>query len=330
LCRSPVVAHRQARAQGSAGALSFAQQSYTVSEGGTAAITLTRTGGTTGTVAAKIAISDVTTSPNDYSAPVPGKIDPPFTLGPMPNNAVNDLAIQSDGKILFTGMRGPTGEGLGRLNADGTLDSSFNPTISVAEGRALGLQPDLKIVLIGHVQLTASDPVLGIVRLNSDGSVDSSFSVGSGFGDFSSNALAIQPDGKMIVGGNFPSYNGVARPNIVRINSNGTIDSGFATGAGPNSRVEKVVLQPDGKIIIGGGFTTYDGVARKNLARLNADGSLDSTFVPDAATVDLALFEMALQPDGNCSWADLFCGSPSPMSTLSSVDAVERRRLLSL
>jgi uncharacterized delta-60 repeat protein len=158
----------------------------------------------------------------------------------------------------------------------------------------------------------------GIARLNANGSLDSSFNVGTGFSQFSVDAVAIQPDGKIIVGGNFPKYNGFSRPKLIRLNTDGTPDSSFALGAGPDSEVMKVKLQPDGKIIIGGLFNTYDGVSRKGVARLNTDGSLDPSFVPSSVTDDLFFGAMALQPDGKLLvGGSFFNNSPSAGTTLT-------------
>ena len=86
-------------------------------------------------------------------------------------------------------------------------------------------------------------------------------------------AIAVQPDGKTLVGGDMPTR-------IERYNPDGSFDTSFNPGAGANGTVHAVALQADGKVIIGGAFTTYGGVARNRVARLNADGSLDTTFDP--------------------------------------------------
>jgi len=133
------------------GALSFSQSSYSVNEGNTATITLTRTGGTDNQVVAKVSLLDLTTSPSDYTRSVPGKIDTTFTATTKPGNAVNDLAIQPDGQVLVAGMQSPdgsnTGDGLVRLNSNGTNDTSFNLGVNAAEAEAVALQPDGKIIL---------------------------------------------------------------------------------------------------------------------------------------------------------------------------------------
>lgn len=92
------------------------------------------------------------------------------------------------------------------------------------------------------------------------------------------SAIAVQPDGKVLVGGNFSGVGGGPRGGVVRLNPDGSPDASFGgSGLGASGSVAAVVLQPDGKILVGGSFTSYDGVARGNILRLNADGSPDAS-----------------------------------------------------
>ena len=95
-------------------------------------------------------------------------------------------------------------------------------------------------------------------------------------------SLAAQPQdlGKIIIGGNFNSYESTLRNRIARLNPDGSIDPTFNPGAGANALVLSLVLQPDGKILVGGSFSTFDGALRSRIARLNQDGSLDTSFNP--------------------------------------------------
>ena len=105
--------------------------------------------------------------------------------------------------------------------------------------------------------------------------------------------LALQPDGKVLIGGNFTTYNGVARGGIARLNADGSLDNTFLnSGAGVEigSIIKTLTLQPDGKILIGGNFTTYNGVVRGGIARLNTDGSLDNTFLNAGAGANDLVF----------------------------------------
>jgi uncharacterized delta-60 repeat protein len=113
--------------------------------------------------------------------------------------------------------------------------------------------------------------------------INTTFVVGTGFvgtaGSTGNEAFALQSDGKILVGGSFTSYQGVTANRIVRINTNGSIDTTFSTGTGFDSFVQAISLQTDGKIIVGGAFTTYNGTGANRIIRLNTDGSIDGTFV---------------------------------------------------
>lgn len=98
------------------------------------------------------------------------------------------------------------------------------------------------------------------------------------------NCLAVQSDGKVIIGGDFTTWNGLTRNRIVRLNADGTEDSSFystlvgGTGAGFNAQILAIKIQPDGKILVGGGFSTLNAVARVGLVRLESTGQLDLSF----------------------------------------------------
>ena len=108
--------------------------------------------------------------------------------------------------------------------------------------------------------------------------------------------LAVQADGKILVGGTFTTLGGQTRNKIGRVNADGTVDSGFNTGAGGSSpAVTSLAVQADGKILLGGYFTTLGGQPRSHIARLNADGTLDSGFTPAA---NGRVRSLAVQADG--------------------------------
>ena len=136
-------------------------------------------------------------------------------------------------------------------------------------------------------------------ELPTPGIVDPTFDPGTG-ANGPVYALARQPDGKILVGGQFTTINGVTRGGIARLNANGSLDASFNPGTGVGgfvggSRVDALALQPDGKILVGGFFTTFNGLARSWIARLNSDGTVDTSF--NAATSG-AVQSFALQPDG--------------------------------
>lgn len=91
-------------------------------------------------------------------------------------------------------------------------------------------------------------------------------------------SAVVQDDGKIVLGGFFTSYNGTPAQYLVRLNADGSVDDTFAVGVGPDAGVQSLALQSDGKIIVGGDFTNFGVTAAAKMARLNSDGSLDTTF----------------------------------------------------
>ena len=116
-----------------------------------------------------------------------------------------------------------------------------------------------------------------IVSINTDGSPDTSFSVGSGF-NASLVTMALQSDGKVLVAGNFTSYNGTTTNRIARLNTDGSLDTSFSTGSGLDYSPYRVTVQSDGKVLAVGWFSSYNGTSTNCIARLNTDGSLDTSF----------------------------------------------------
>jgi uncharacterized delta-60 repeat protein len=215
------------------------------------------------------------------------------------------IAVQSNGKVLiggyFTTYNGTARGSIARLNSDGSLDTGFLATGAGADGDVLSvvLQSDGK-VLIGGWFTTYNGTSRGhVARLNSDGSLDTGFlATGAGANSYV-NSVAVQSDGKVLIGGEFTTYNGTSRGYVARLNADGSLDTGFlATGAGANSYVNSVAVQSDGKVLIGGDFTTYNGTSRGNVARLNSDGSLDTGFLATGAGADNAVYSVAVQSDG--------------------------------
>ncbi|MDX2306572.1 MAG: hypothetical protein NW226_27425 [Microscillaceae bacterium] len=219
------------------------------------------------------------------------------------DNAVFSLVLQPDGKILaggaFKSYNGVSRSRIARLNADGSLDTGFITGIGFGEPSevyALILQPDGKILAGGFFISYDGVPRASIVRLNSDGSLDASFNPGSGF-NTTVISLALQPDGKILAGGFFTSYGGIPSNRIIRLNADGSLDTGFNPGSGFNERVISLALQPDGKILAGGFFTSYNGITRNQITRLNANGSLDTSFDPGTSLNDVVR-SINIQPDG--------------------------------
>ena len=136
------------------------------------------------------------------------------------------------------------------------------------------------------------------VRVESDGSIDGGFVIGSGF-DGTVYTIAIQDDGKILIGGDFTDYDGNTAIRIVRLNTDGSIDGGFASGGGFNATVYTIAIQDDGKILVGGNFGGYDGNTAIRAVRLNTDGSIDNSFECLATGVKgIYVKTIAIQDDG--------------------------------
>jgi len=148
------------------------------------------------------------------------------------------------------------------------------------------------IVLGGNFTVTEPNVIFSpsAIRLNTGGSSDTGFTVGTGFNS-TVWSIAVQSDGKILVGGEFTAYNGTGINRIARLNSDGSLDTGFSVGTGFNSTVRSIAVQSDGKILVGGQFTVYNGTGRNRIARLNSDGSLESNF--DFKVTDNEVYSIA-------------------------------------
>ncbi|NDF01628.1 MAG: hypothetical protein EB034_25705, partial [Verrucomicrobia bacterium] len=211
-----------------------------------------------------------------------GAVDSSFNVGRGPDNAVYAVNIQSDGKILiggfFTLVDGINRSFIARLNVDGSVDTGFTPGAG-ADGpvRGIATDPSGRVFIVGDFSSVDSVARNRIARLNSDGTVDKTFDPGTG-ADGSISAVAVNAASQPVVGGVFTNVNGIASRRLARFNVNGVVDTTFAVGTGADEFVSALVVQPDGRVVIGGGFTSVNGLARNRIARLNSDGSVDATF----------------------------------------------------
>lgn len=349
-----------------AGTLQFSAGSYLVNEiGGYATVSVVRTGGAGGTVSAQFSTSDGTaTNGVNYVAtngtitllagqtiasfnvpilnlPDGAVVDPPpsgfyfnvsltgssgltnatvhildesYNYPPGSPDTLYDtngmnadvltLALQSSGQILaggnFTAV-GPVPESrLARLNTDGTLDTSFLNGLSGANApvNVVVDQSDDRILIGGAFTTVDGIRRNFLTRLMTDGTVDTSFNPGSG-PDNAVNAIAetfINGVRRVYIGGAFGNVAGTASPGVARLkadisdnNNQGAVDPGFNIGSGVDGQVYAIAVYPTnsiyaGKVLIGGSFAHFNGVAVTNLARLNVDGSLDTTFDANLGT----------------------------------------------
>jgi uncharacterized delta-60 repeat protein len=253
-----------------------------------------------------------------------GDLDPAFGSGGLVVTSfeffsrITCLAIQPDGKILVGGETGGQDPAvLGRYNSDGTVDPTFNfEPLGVDSLTDLALLPDGRILYVGSGRLddTASLDVL-VARVEADGAGDGSVLtdfLGDGSTGDQAFAIAVQADGKIVVGGSTTAGAGGAL--ILRYTSEGVLDPGFGTGgmvfteiAQDGVRVEDLVLQPDGKIVavvaVPGGEFGDPPFSAFLLMRFNADGTPDPGFgAGGTSTAPLGnpatAAAGALQPDG--------------------------------
>ncbi|MDY0089862.1 MAG: T9SS type A sorting domain-containing protein [Flavobacteriaceae bacterium] len=245
-----------------------------------------------------------------------GTLDTSFTVGTGFSGSSNDYAysisaicIQPDGKMLvggaFSSYNGQSRNRIARLNIDGTIDTTFGIGTGFKIGAELGqiqtisLQPDGKILVGGWFTHYNGQSANSIIRLNTDGTMDNTFSIGTGFGGDAPfvDTVTIHPDGKILVGGWFETYNGQTRNRIIRLNTDGTVDTSFTIGTGFDNRVYSIAVQPDGKMLVGGAFSSYNGQSRNRIARLNIDGSIDTSFTIGTG-FNSFVFDISMQPDG--------------------------------
>jgi uncharacterized delta-60 repeat protein len=241
------------------------------------------------------------------------------------NFEVRAVRSQPDGKILvggaFDSFNGTSTVRIARLNADGTLDNTFNTGTGFnGSVNSVDVQPDGKILVGGVFTSFNGTSTVRIARLNADGTLDNTFNTGTGFMGVVYSA-DVQPDGKILVGGSFISFNGTSTVNrIARLNADGTLDNTFTTGTGFNTTVNSVDVQPDGKILVGGIFTSFNGTSTVNrIARLNTNGALDNTFNTGTGFND-EVISVDVQPDGKILVGGFF----SSFNGTSTVNRIAR------
>jgi uncharacterized delta-60 repeat protein len=270
----------------------------------------------------------------------PGTLDTSFGSGGIASVGTGTrllgAVVQSDGKLLAVGQSGVGGTSnllLARFTSSGALDSSFGsgglvqgPAIAAGQGsigRAVAVQANGQIVVVGSATDSSGAYPHGLIveRYNSNGSLDTSFgshgvadelsglSAGDGY------AVAIQPDGRIVATGaaNAAGSGGVTpRVAVVRLNSNGSLDSGFGSGGqdvldlGAYSYALAVALQSNGSIVLGGSQAPGLQVPNALIARLTSSGALDTSFAGTGAyahqyaqgAANSAFNAVAVQPNG--------------------------------
>ncbi|HEV7402338.1 MAG TPA: cadherin-like beta sandwich domain-containing protein [Chthoniobacteraceae bacterium] len=209
-------------------------------------------------------------------------------------------ALQPDGKIViggeFTVVGTTARRNLARLNADGTVDPTFDPGVGPdAAVDCVAVESNGKILVGGaFAGVGGAGPHAFLARYLANGAVDETFAPAPGAEVL---ALAVQGDGRIVIGGAFRTVNGQNRAGVTRLNVDGSLDAAFTSDGlfAGSGVVRAVAMQGDDKILLGGLFTMVNGQPRTNLARLNANGSLDANFTP---ATDAAVASLAVQGDG--------------------------------
>ena len=256
-----------------------------------------------------------------------GDLDTTFLASPLSgtDGDVVAIAVQADGKVLiggaFTTVNGVARNKIARLNSDGSLDTTFLDGLAGANAgvQSIAVQADGKVLIGGFFGKVNGVQRLGLARLNSDGSLDTTIFNGfSGALKGSSvYSIKLQPDGKMVIGGDFKFVAGVRSHRIARLNVDGSADTTFLPGDGGfgvNGGVRSLALQADGKVVIVGLFSKFDSgvvfgvnvVVRNRIARLNSDGSLDTTFQNGLTGANNEVRAVAVQADGKVLISGLF------------------------
>lgn len=243
----------------------------------------------------------------------------------FPANGINGITIsfnafkarqEPDNKFLiygwfsnYNGYLGSTTDQsngvIVRINEDGTRDTSFtSPNNLDGPVRSVEKQSDGKIIVAGSF----ITPANSMIRLNTNGTRDTSFT--SPISNINIISIAVQSDDKILVGGNFTAYSGTTIGDFLRLNSNGTLDTAYnanvGTGFAVADSVSGIRLQSDGKAIVFGALTNYNGTTVNRICRINTNGTLDTTFNSGGAGPNNAVNECIILPDGKIIVAGAF------------------------
>ena len=249
-------------------------------------------------------------------------LDPTFlTTGPV-GGSIRDMKVLPNDQILvvgsFNSFNGSTsGRGIALLNPDGTPDNTFNAGgLGIDASSIIGacdIQADGKILIGGFYLITYNGiTVKNMIRLNANGSIDNTFNfhylafTDINFNTSTINEIKVQPDGRILVGGNASGVPG-GQKNLVRLLANGSIDPSFTVGdMGPMgtcfsclSPVSEIKIQPDNRIVVVGAFDSYNGQVRKNIVRLEANGTIDASFMNGITPPERAVKTVEIEPGTN-------------------------------
>jgi uncharacterized delta-60 repeat protein len=218
------------------------------------------------------------------------------------NAAVNTMVVQGDGKVVIGGGFSQPVPGVLRVRPDGNPDISFSPGLGADRPvHCVFVHTNGDVVIGGSFNKVNGLDYPRLARFYGDGMVDPNFlpvSLVNGGTTGTVYAVAVQADGRILMGGDFTRINGVARNRIARLQVDGSLDPTFDPGTGASHTVYALAIQPDGKAIIGGDFTSVNGTPVNRFARLLPNGALDTQFYPGLGA-DNTVYSIVLAPGGD-------------------------------
>jgi uncharacterized delta-60 repeat protein len=211
---------------------------------------------------------------------------------------VTAIAEQEDGRVWVAYQLSASESGVARLLEGGAFDPSFAALAADGVVRTILTRPDHTLYLGGTFSNVNGMPHRFLARIVPDGGLDESFQPNL---NGAVNCLVPQSDGLVLIGGEFTSVNGQDACYVARLNANGSSDPGFNGGNGNLVRngtgVKALVVQKDGRVVLGGDFSILYGRGRSALMRLFSNGALDDSFDTSLPT-GCAVYSLVLQPDG--------------------------------
>lgn len=237
---------------------------------------------------------------DDESAELPGSIDLDFNPE-IPIASVIDMERLPNGQLLLSGYFDHFNPSIIRLNTDGSLDPTFNFTVSHYVGKLAAWSGKVYVLAIREGGST-------VIRLNNDGTLDNAFipprlTMWNHF--IGLPAIAAQADGKVLIGGAFTAVNDIPRGAIVRLNTDGSVDTSFDPGAGVEQLdfhprpVNAIHILGGSSILVAGRFKKFNGVDRASIAHVSPTGAaLNDYFLPQNISLDNEIWDIAQQPDG--------------------------------
>ncbi len=226
-----------------------------------------------------------------------GAVDPSFDHGPGSTDQPLDLGLQHSGKLIVAGSDTFAGRITGdliRLNQDGSLDRSFTGLVDRLSG--MKVLSDDRILIWGSSMVVNGKAAQDVAVLTADGQIDPSFTPVDVSGTVN-DAISL-PGGKWLIAGSITAVWGVPTKGIARLSGDGTLDQSFSLPESPNQSVSSVVVQPDGKLVIIGSFSSIGSRIFRGIVRVHSNGAIDDDFRPGSAfSAASILYKVVQLPD---------------------------------